>query len=349
MTRTPWSAPIIVILTTLAIPVSGCQEPVGTVAALPDWSTPSGFGLESLFDSEDEAMIRVASFNAWGVPDLPVADLTPARDRRMRRLCDLLAETAEKEAGWDIVFLQEVWVNGDRDRVGRCGYDHVVEMDDRTREVPGPMRIFQESADSNLDTGLMILSRYPVLAAEKLQFRSRPEGDYAGESYPVKGAYFALVALPGGERAWFVNTHVVTVVRTGFDPYEETRKAQMREIAARLREVNADGLPAVVGGDFNLDPRDPSWDETLAALPGLESPFSFSPFERSYLGPEIQNGRIDHLRFSSHWTAVVGRLSPELTTLSPGSPCDGARALTDPCMLSDHVGIEATARLGSGG
>jgi endonuclease/exonuclease/phosphatase family metal-dependent hydrolase len=164
------------------------------------------------------AMLRVMTWNIHGDGEDTEAEL--------RRIADVIAVHRP-----DLVALQEV--DRGTDRAGR------VDQARRLGEMTGMRHAFApfEPVDGG-ETGLAVLSRHPVEAAEPLEMPdSALEPDVA---------LLVRVAPPGARRP-------VTFVCVHFDfvPAVGGRMAQARKLVEHLGRIDG---PVVVAGDFNSTP-----------------------------------------------------------------------------------------------
>jgi endonuclease/exonuclease/phosphatase family metal-dependent hydrolase len=228
------------------------------------------------------------TFNFWGLPDLGFRVLSPLRTERAEELCRRFSEVSKKREGWDVIFLQEVWVAEDRARFTHCGYSYVADEEDDS--LP-------------LDSGLMILSRYPLAQVQRYTYPMQAGMGHLtedGEGLARKSALVALVNHPMAGAIWVANTHLVSDYRAssgGNDTYLELRRQQFSAFLSWTEEVSW-GRPLVIGGDWNFGPKDPLWDElrpTLAQAseaPGADQAATLAPPNTMHA---VTEGKVDHL------------------------------------------------------
>lgn len=193
-----------------------------------------------------------------------------SRERVLANLEAMLQVIRSLDA--DVVLLQEVDLDSARtfslDQVrwltGRLpGYQWSFAMNFNTW-VPVPLRRPLGRAQS----GLLSLSRYPLLSARRLQLPILlpwPE-----RMFHLKRCLHRLeLAAPAGRRLVVYNLHLSV-----FDGSGEERRRQLEFLTAHLRQASTEGSPVVAGGDFNQAPRDlktfndapePSWFQRLPA------------------------------------------------------------------------------------
>lgn len=258
--------------------------------------------------------ILALTFNLWGIPDFGFQVLAPLREERIAKVCEEL-----NKSKWDIVLLQELWVLKNRDKLLKCGYPHAVDLENR--KIP-------------IDSGLLILSRYPVEKASRLTYpapplTTTPSDD--GEDLVRKSAIAARVLHPD-RPFWVANTHLVAQY-TDSDPYLERRRQQMRAYTKWARDLAKDE-PLVLGGDFNYQP-----DSKLATEAGEWLPkFTESPeaAKTCTICPPntmhaVNEGRVDYLMGSGHFKVSRGRIALDVPLTVDGVDIS----------LSDHFGFES--------
>lgn len=262
-------------------------------------------------------IVRALTFNVWG---LPAEWLAPRRAERMRALCRTLARHGRRRDGWDVVLLQEVWLHGDRAALARCGYRHVADAD-----------------DGSLESGLLILSRWPMSRVARHTFAENGSWRHpaTGEVLVDKGALAARVAHPR-RPFWVVNTHLVAnYAHDGGPSFTEQRRRQFEEVAT-LARAHLDDAPVIVGGDFNFGPRGPAferiWDVLARLLPGFRAaPGADEHCTACPPNPACARaiGKLDHLFGSSGLVPRRGALALHEAIAAGDDP---------PLQLSDHFG-----------
>ena len=110
---------------------------------------------------ENIQKLQVLTFNLWDVGKAA----GEYNDQRIRAVCRLFKETYENN-GWDIILIQELWPLRERkDTLKDCGYPYALNLDREYSEVTNPWPyqwITEQTFDDRIDTGLRILSRYPM-------------------------------------------------------------------------------------------------------------------------------------------------------------------------------------------
>jgi endonuclease/exonuclease/phosphatase family metal-dependent hydrolase len=172
--------------------------------------------------------MRIATFNAWGLPK-PFADDLSTRIREIgRRLAHLEL---------DAIAFQEVWTEYGQERLRLAG------------AAAGLVHAWH--GDSGLrGSGLLALSRFPIegVRFEPYALHGVPSlGDY----YGGKGFAELRLVTPSGLFT-LVDTHLLARYTSDVPhEYRGQRVGQIIELASGLAEVHT---PLLVAGDFNLNP-----------------------------------------------------------------------------------------------
>lgn len=237
--------------------------------------------------------IKVLTFNAAGIPVVH-----PRLAARLEGSGRAIASE-----GVDIAGLQELWRDKDSAALAAAS------------GLPHAARFHRRLA---IRTGLTILSRWPVVAAEERAFSAvRPSLRHLaqGELAAGKGFLFARVAAPWGELDVY-SAH--TLADYPEARYHLLRMTELFELAEGVLELSR-GRPFVVLGDLNSGHGDREYDLFLDLL-GLSDPCA--PAGKEACGDPRRAKRIDHVLVPS------GRLDAR------------ARRAFD-ASLSDHFAYEA--------
>ena len=104
----------------------------------------------------------------WNIWDIPGSH---ARDGRLTRIAAALKAIAADPDGPDVVLLQEVW-SARRRPLLRSTYPHAAEAEQYWRNpmnwLAGPLEWLRDR-HLTIDSGLMTLSRHPVLEIRRLR------------------------------------------------------------------------------------------------------------------------------------------------------------------------------------
>ncbi len=280
---------------------------------------------------------KVLTYNIYRKPEpFGMGDTHAAK--RVKHLCKVLRTT-----DYDVIMLQEVWLAKDRKNLAKCGYDFSVDIGVIDNDLPG--RAAQVGREQNLETGLLLLSRYPIKKVIKKFYADR--GNWRrifidGESIVSKAVYAAQIQISSLKNVWFVNTHLVanycdTFPWIGCNSYEAIRAKQLKEVSQLVSKLDG---PIVFGGDLNMGPklstRDRIWDKFDVYFPGFsqashdETASSTSSSRNMF--KVYDNGKIDHLFGSNDLTPLDGNVVFDQLMNIEGMSLH----------LSDHFGWETT-------
>jgi len=187
--------------------------------------------------------VSVLTYNIWGLGTdanhrgaFYEFSISNDIDSRVAKICEIL-----KNGPWDIVSLQEVWRVRDRKFLKNCGYEYSVD-NDAVRFLGLP------------DSGLMILSRYPVQYYERLPFQKN--GSWRnlqdGEIFVYKSALYAVVDHPQIGPITVSNVH--TVSSFSHASYSEERRDQIVASTKRALEIASEWSAnrLIFSGDLNV-------------------------------------------------------------------------------------------------
>lgn len=138
---------------------------------------------------------------------------------------------------YDIVLLQEVF-----------GTSWCSQWRNAFKNVPGMMTLFSLRSHNKLvDSGLVILSRYPITAGSFNQFRSKS----ISNSVIDRGFLYASVDVRG-TTVHVINTHLnPSECHCGTLTPQEYRRRQLREIVSFKESASLEHEAWIIGGDFN--------------------------------------------------------------------------------------------------
>lgn len=222
--------------------------------------------------------LKVLTFNAAGIPLVH-----PRLGERIRG-----AGAAIAAGGWDIAGLQELWRDGDSDRLAAAsGLPHAARSRRRLA----------------FRSGLTVLSRWPIVRTEERAFsvvRPSLRHLFQGETIPAKGFLFARVSAPGGELDVYA-AHTLADYREA--RYRLLRMTELFELAEGVRELS-EGRPFVILGDLNSGHGDAEYDLFLDLL-GLDD--TCAPGGKEACGDPRRPKRIDHILLPGRLAAKAGR------------------------------------------
>ncbi len=203
--------------------------------------------------------LSVMTYNIKGLP-WPIAS---GRDEAISAIGQRLASMRSRNVQPQIVLLQEAF-GEDANALGKAaGYRFVVtgpQASGPGRAVPlggafadRAQWIRGERSGSLIDSGLAILSDYPVI---RIARRAFPEGACAGyDCLAAKGVLVAWIDVPGaGEPIAVVDTHLNSRHATHVASARADRAYTWQAGAVRslLSRVIPSGTPVILGGDFNI-------------------------------------------------------------------------------------------------
>jgi endonuclease/exonuclease/phosphatase family metal-dependent hydrolase len=245
-------------------------------------------------DGNQPPRFKALTYNVWGLSAPFAKDLTA----RITGFCRYL-KTQPPEERWDVVLLQEVWAPWIAETLKDCGYAHSLRLDHGKRE-----------------TGLMILSPHPLTEPHRDVFQTQPggwDGFRKGESLVTKGVLSGIVRHPLLGAVFVANTHVAANYGPGVR-FEQERRAQLIEFS-RIVQERGQGLPKVIGGDFNVSPNGTGytllWEALLWILPDFEAfepdlPVSTHSDQNPYNSED--EGKLDHLYSRDGLVPESGRI-----------------------------------------
>lgn len=217
--------------------------------------------LASAVPSPPASDLSIMTYNVHGLP-WPIAE---GRPKALRAIAEGLAEMRARGCEPHLVLLQEAFTE-DSKAIGReAGYPYVISGPDRYQRAevsadPQQLRFAEAAhwtrgeAEGTLeDSGLLILSDYPVLAVRRMPFSRFACAGF--DCLANKGALFIEVSIPG-------SSGPLTVVETHMNSRGASGVRHSRADlafawqAAQLREFVSANVPssaaAVVAGDLNI-------------------------------------------------------------------------------------------------
>jgi hypothetical protein len=266
---------------------------------------------------------KVVTLNVYRKPEIG-ADFFGTE--RMNKICEVLKnEEHPDNNGWDIVLIQEAWTVGSRKILKNCGYPHIVDIGIgrwragwgvRHRRGGIRPRPGRHGREPNLESGLLILSKFPI--KKSLRYKFKNEGQLSrvfrdGESAAAKSIDLAQVELSDLKKV--------------FDEWVGNE-------------------PLVFGGDLNAGEHPSAKDLSWVTLPKLFPGFEQAPHDEiavSISSPSNyfkkghkEGGKLDHIFASPHFDIYHGKLAFEKTFISSKG---------EKLNYSDHYGWESTVIL----
>lgn len=287
-----------------------------------------------------QADISVLTYNVAALP-WPIAQGRPqALDRIATRLAAMRARGTQP----GVVVLQEAFTAEAKAIGDRAGYPYQVQGP-VLRDGPGDPNgdwYLAETSGSAVDSGLVILTDYPVVRVERAAF---PEGACAGyDCLAAKGVLLVTVQVPGRGEVAIAATHLNSRKASGA-PYERTHAAYGKQVEflSQFLAARREALPLVVAGDFNRGDR-PVRIAALAEGLGRLGP------QREAFGLSVDRGGALSRSLDAAWIRRKARdmqflfdgarmgIAPLSAEIPFGTEADGTT-------LSDHMGFTVHYRL----
>ena len=202
--------------------------------------------------------LSVMTYNVKGLPWPAAWGRAPA----LTAIGDRLAAMRDRNAQPHVVLLQEAFTDAAKAIAVQAGYRHIaVGPQQAPAAATAPLgERFAEAArwdrgelsESLLDSGLVILSDYPIVRSRNFAF---PRGACAGfDCLAAKGVMIAWIAVPGAPQPIaIINTHLNSRRSTRV-PSERADQAYVWQVDATRRFVSENvgpDTPVIFGGDFN--------------------------------------------------------------------------------------------------
>jgi len=218
-------------------------------------SKPSG-GLPPASKRQITADFSILTYNVKGLP-WPIAT---GRSEALGAIADRLTLLRREGRQPSIVVLQEAFTEQARAIGSRAGYAYQVHGP-YVRTSPGELAgaggswHLGETGPSQVDSGLIVLSDFPVISAQRAEF---PTGACAGfDCLAAKGVVMVTVDIPGKGPVAIAATHLNSRKASGA-PFDRTHEAYRRQasfLAGFLADRRTPDVPLVLAGDFNRGQR----------------------------------------------------------------------------------------------
>jgi endonuclease/exonuclease/phosphatase family metal-dependent hydrolase len=202
------------------------------------------------FSKDKKDIIKVVSYNIHFAIGLDEKTNKINKSDYENRLNDLASVISTIDA--DIVLLQEVDINSKRSHFINQGeyiakkakYNYFIQVPTLKNKI----HIFFNKIIGNIETGMAILSRYPILDTEAYIFEHSEEVPFFAKwLYDPHGAMKCLIQY---------NNKKIKVINLHLDPWsQQNRESQIEKIKKMwLYDLKK---PTIIGGDFNsIDPYD---------------------------------------------------------------------------------------------
>jgi len=242
--------------------IAGCSSfpksidlPQNGVTRVPEIVVDPETGIQSV-------EVSVLIYNIYGLP-WPI--LSGRRDL-IKQIGKIFGEMRQSGTEPDIVLLQEAFTMKSQPIPEYGGYPNVVGgpktkdkapklSEDVNPEFSAGRSFWKgEKLGKKLNSGLAILSNFPILEKHTLPFKRHECAGF--DCMANKGILVALIQIPGvPEPIYFLTTHMNSGIQTSGVSSERSLIAhnlQMREIDGFIRNFPGEGRALVYGGDFNM-------------------------------------------------------------------------------------------------
>lgn len=204
--------------------------------------------------------LGVLSYNVEGLP----APVRFGRSKALSRIGYELAVMRETGRQPNVVLLQEAFAAPAKEIAGEAGYRYLADGPsaaqvnsvrapaDAADFVANASHLRGEDDGKWADSGLRILSDFPIVKVQRLAFPSWACAGY--DCLANKGVLIAWIKIPGDSRpVAFIDTHLNSRRASGVAVQRADRAYELQ--IATLRRFIADNVPgdaaAFLGGDFN--------------------------------------------------------------------------------------------------
>lgn len=127
-----------------------------------------------------------------------------------------------------------------------------------------------------IDSGLMILSKYPIISANSTTYTRGCSFD----GFAAKGAIYAEIQTGPDSHVHLFTTHL----QASYDIVSEVdfgvRNSQQKELASFIQRNATDGNPIIVTGDFNIDANHETYVNASEEFENLLFNLDFRDYER---------------------------------------------------------------------
>lgn len=276
--------------------------------------------------------LRVASYNVWGLPS-PLL----RHGERFDRIPDAI-----NALDADVVLIQEAFTDKAQALTRLFNFPYFAW---------GPKSRFL-----HFSSGLLILSRFPIEETARITYTHCGGVD----CFANKGALYAKIRIPRGSKIGTAKGDLqdskVSVFNTHLNAngHEDVRASQAAHLLRFVRSYSQ-GLPTVVGGDFNgegqsvfrkakqaLLLRDAHaefvWNEPGVSQQARDA-FTADPLHNPFLSPSETRRRLDHIFLFDGSSQDKDGNPGRWKVINYGLFFDGVHG----DVLSDHFGVRVTA------
>lgn len=194
-----------------------------------------GFSQELSVSGEE---LKILSWNIFMLPPF----VSPyAKCKRAEKIAEILSKES-----YDVILFQEAFHGGAR-RIIKKG------LKETHPHMIGPVN--RKRFWIKTSSGLWIVSKIPLKVLETIDFEECTGGDCLAR----KGAVL-VEGVSQGQTFQFVGTHLEAGAP------DSVKMTQFKEIKALMDRHKKEGVPQMLGGDFNMGPDKPGWQPMLSAL-----------------------------------------------------------------------------------
>lgn len=284
-----------------------------------------------------EDAVTILTLNCWGLKFV-----SKNREPRIQEIARRLRTSSE----YDIVVLQEVWVEHDFELIAAS-----------TPHLPYKKRFYSGILAG---PGLVVLSRYPIVESWLFRFpiNGRPSAFFRGDWFVGKSCGSVLIHHPSGRRIEVLNAHMHAPYGPGDANYACHRAAQAWEMSRIAARAARQGHVVFAAGDLNAVPGSVHYD-MFKVLGGLGDTWddlhgeyegniaSLSPPEQIELAGVTADSQLNTWR--QHYPlSKAKRLDYIWYDASTSTPTSAKVAMTEAAScgsVSDHFGFCATFSL----
>ena len=324
-------------------------------AALPSFSRSPTADASPILpsDSGEQSDLSIMTYNVKGLP-WPVAT---GRTGALAEIGERLAEMRSHGTQPHLVLLQEAFTS-DAKAIGRTGGYHFTaygpQPDAVSKSATDPLGepfarnsswLKGESEGKWLDSGLVLLSDYPIVSVKRYAF---PNGACAGfDCLAAKGVLLARIRIPGVAKPLTIATTHLNSRRHAGVSHARADKAFGWQLNAATAFVDANvsrDEPIVFGGDFNFGVAPSRLRYAVEGgepLPGAQEGLRLAMADGLVTPDDTADARAIVARGSDRQYFRSGsatRLAVSSVSVPFGTEADGAQ-------LSDHMGFVTEYRI----
>jgi endonuclease/exonuclease/phosphatase family metal-dependent hydrolase len=223
---------------------------------------------ENLMAQSSVMEFRLMSYNVNGLPWPLKANKAPL----FKEMARIFQEQRGRGVAPQVLVLQEGFRGDVKHFVENAGYKFIVK---------GPnSKVRREGEDSSkalTNSGLYILSDYPIVQTDYVVFGSNCSG---WDCYANKGVLYAQIEVPGIGLVDIFDTHLNSVGSSGTkeDKVWAAQLQQMKITSDFINSKMSTTRVALFGGDFNIKDTSPIYNHMLNAMLPLFNAGQFCKF-----------------------------------------------------------------------